>query len=558
MGPNTRVRRDDPAWRLPGRWAVAIAGLLLIGASVAIAQEPATPLNRFLVVPFENTSHEGRLYWLSEASAVLLSDDFGTLGVPVIDRDERLRAFERLHVPPVAMLSHATVVKVGELVGASQVIVGSFQLEGDSLVVRGRSIRLDTGRLVPEVVERGSLADMFAIFVRVARALAPASIPAPTSQWPAVHPPLAAFESYIKGLLAETPSTQLKYLDEALKVAPAWHRVRLAQWVVDTEQGNHQRALQDARAVPDGTPWTRRARFDAALSLIRLGQLDEAFATLSALQQAGPSPGILNNLGVVQLRRGNPPATGRATQWFGQAVAIDSDDPALSFNLGYAASIEKDLPTAVHWLRETVRRNPADADAHYVLAAALQATGATAEAARERELAGQLSTAYAERLKQPGSAALPRALERISPDVDAPVGSRVETVLVANEQREQRDVAQYYLERGRRLYQQEQDREAALELRRVLYLQPYQAEALRLLGQVYQRTGRLPEAIDTLKVAVWAEDSAASRTALAEAYLQSRDEPAARAEAERALKLDPSNQGAQRVLSRLPKPPAGA
>ncbi len=535
-------------------WSIAA---MLALAAPAFAQAPATGLTRFLAIPFENTSHEGRLYWLSEASAVLLGDALVGLGVPVIGRDERLRAFERLRVPPVAMLSHATVIKVGELVGASQVIIGSFQLEGDDLVVRGRSIRLDTGRLVPEVVERGKLQDLFATFERVARALGPAAVES-TGPASSAFPPLPAFESYVKGLLAETPVTQLKYLDDALTIAPTWHRVRLARWAVENEQGNHLRALQDARGVPDGTPWTRQARFDAALSLIHLRQFDEAFATLAALQRAAPSPGVLNNLGVVQLRRGNPAATGRATQWFAQAVTLDADDPALAFNLGYAAWVEKDLPTAVHWLRETVRRNPADADAHGVLAAALQATGAAAEAARERELAGQLSTTDADRLKSTGPPLQPGALERISPDVDAPVGSRVETVLVANEQREQRDVAQYYLDRGRRLFQQEQDRDAAIELRRVLYLQPYQAEALRLLGQVYLRTGRPKEAIDTLKVAVWAEDSADNRAALADAYLQGRDEPAARAEAERALKLDPSHQGARRVLSRLARPPAGA
>ena len=35
---------------------------------------------------------------------------------------------------------------------------------------------------------------------------------------------------------------------------------------------------------------------------------------------------------------------------------------------------------AIYWLREAVRRDPADADAHYVLAAALQAAGSTVEA----------------------------------------------------------------------------------------------------------------------------------------------------------------------------------
>lgn len=532
------------------------AGLVLAVSAPAHAQAPALPTTRLLVMPFENTSHEGRLYWLSEASAVLLTDDLNAMGSPAITRDERLRAFERLRVPPVPGLSHATVIRVGELVEASAIVIGEFQLDGEDLVMRARAIRLDTGRLVPEIVERGAAADLFAICERVARRIAPATpAPVPPGQVEGIHPPLAAFEHYIKGVLSETPATKEQYLGDTLRIAPAFHPARLALWSVYTEAGEHQKALQTVRGVPDGTAWTRRARFDAARSLIGLGQLGEAFQVLVELQQARPSPGVLSAAGVVQLRRAVAAGSLRATQYFAQALALDPEDADLSFNMGYAAWIEKDLATATQWLRETVRRNPADADAHFVLGAALRAGGATTEAVRERDLAGRLSSRYADRLKRPGGDQVPRGLERMSVEVDLPVGRRVESLLVASEQREQREVAAFHLERGRRLFKREQDRDAALELRRVVYLQPYQAEALRMLGQIHLRGGRVGEAIDTLKVAIWSDDSAAGRAALAEAYLQAKDAAAARIEVERALALDPANEVARRVRDRLTRPP---
>ena len=73
------------------------------------------------------------LLWLSEGSAVLLTDDLSALGVPAITRDDRLRAFERLRVPRVATLSHATVIRLGQVVGAAQVVVGTFELQGDEI-----------------------------------------------------------------------------------------------------------------------------------------------------------------------------------------------------------------------------------------------------------------------------------------------------------------------------------------------------------------------------------------------------------------------------------------
>jgi hypothetical protein len=42
----------------------------------------------------------------------------------------RERAYDQLHLPPNAVLSRATVIKVGELVGAAQVIVGEVASTG--------------------------------------------------------------------------------------------------------------------------------------------------------------------------------------------------------------------------------------------------------------------------------------------------------------------------------------------------------------------------------------------------------------------------------------------
>ena len=110
-------------------------GLVLASERPASAAQSA-PSNAalHLVVPFENTTGEPRVYWLSEASAVLLTDDLGALGPPSIGREDRLRAFERLRVPSVTSLSHATVIRLGEVVGAAYVVVGQFELEGEDQI----------------------------------------------------------------------------------------------------------------------------------------------------------------------------------------------------------------------------------------------------------------------------------------------------------------------------------------------------------------------------------------------------------------------------------------
>jgi tetratricopeptide (TPR) repeat protein len=257
-------------------------------------------------------------------------------------------------------------------------------------------------------------------------------------------------------------------------------------------------------------------------------------------------------MGVVQLRRPGGAPGGRAISYFAEASKIDGTDSDLFFNLGYAYWLDRDFPAAILGLREAVRRDPADDAAHYVLGVALQATGSTAEAAREKELARRLSSEYEQwEAKQPGVNTAPRGLERIKTDVDVPASLRVEDSIVAAEQRDQRELAVFHLDAGRRAYQDERDAEAIAALRRAVYLAPYESQAHLLLGRAYLRSGRLNEAIDALKIAIWSEDTVASHLLLAEAYIQARDLAAARTELQWILKADPQNADARRLLERV-------
>src|SRR5687768_8140843 len=70
-------------------------------------------------------------------------------------------------------------------------------------------------------------------------------------------------------------------------------------------------------------------------------------------------------------------------------------------------------------------------------------------------------------------------------------------------QRDHRELASFHLDRGRRLFDQEQDREAMAELRRTVYLSPYEADAHLLMGRIHLRAGRPEDAVDALKISIW-------------------------------------------------------
>ncbi|MCC7125284.1 MAG: tetratricopeptide repeat protein [Acidobacteria bacterium] len=522
--------------------------LLLIAAVPAAAQLPAG--SSVVVLPFENPNGVLRVEWLREGLAVLVGDALDAGGMHVVSRDERLLTFDRLQVPEDATISRASAIKVGQTLGVAAVVVGRIEAVNDEIVLAARLIGLDNGRLSSEVTERGPVSGLFAMTARLAAGVS--GLPELASRWTPPPQP-AAFEMFVKGLLADQPQTSRSLFEQTLKTTPDYDAARLALWDAQTELGSHQRALDAVTPVAAGRTAYRDARFRAALSLMSLKRDDEAFDVLSGLQSQQTQAAVANALGVLQLRRGGGnEQAGRATYFFNQATELEPAESDYFFNLGYAYWLDKDANGAAYWLREAVRRDPADGDAHFVLGAALQQMGAPLEAARERELATRLSARYAAATAKAGGGTdtIPRGLERLHVRLDA-VRPRVDAAVMTSGQRDQAALATFHLDAARRAYDRESDAEAEQELRRALFLSPYLADAQVLLGRVYVRRGRSEDAVQAFKIAVWSEERVDTLLALAEALLAAGDAAAARPFVDRALVLEPKSAAALALKTRL-------
>lgn len=518
-------------------WAIAV----VVGAAppAAGAAQPSRPV---LVLPFTTEASQPRIFWLGEGVSMLLTDALRQSRVDVITREERVRAFERLHLPAAGPLSLATAIRTGQVMGASYVVSGALRLDGDELAVTLRAIAVGTGRLLPELEQRGALSAIQQMVAELAGRLARAA-PLPAATLPGVgrdlEIPLAAFEQFVKGLIAETPATQVKFLEAAVALRRDYDEARLALAQVHLLTGAYERALEQAQAIDGGSRFGVEARFLAGLAEIQLERYEAAFATLKTLAGEKPAAPVFNNLGVVQLLRGSTPQTGRATYYFNEAAGLAPEDGDYCFNLGYAYLLEQDIPAAIYWLREAVRRNAVDGEAHFLLSIALGRAQATAEARRERDVAARLAPDYAD-LEQRAKAApdgVPRERGRLRAELAPARSARLEAEWVRTQQQEQQQLAAFHLDRGRRLFADGRDWEAATELRRSLFLLPYQAEAHLLLGRIALRAGRVREAIDELTMSLWSQETTAGHLALALAYEQQQNREAARREATRVLEL---------------------
>ena len=121
-------------------------------------------------------------------------------------------------------------------------------------------------------------------------------------------------------------------------------------------------------------PTALDAGIRTAASLVQLSRYDEAYVALTCSPRRVALGrrrrtwwGSCSCAAVRRRRPGGPPTTSIRRR------SCEPADPDYCFNLGYAYWLDKEAPAAAYWLREAVRRDPADGDAHFVLAAALAA-----------------------------------------------------------------------------------------------------------------------------------------------------------------------------------------
>jgi len=197
--------------------------------------------------------------------------------------------------------------------------------------------------------------------------------------------------------------------------------------------------------VSDDSPWFPSRALSRRPLAAEPEEVRRSVRDVQGAGGRGPSPALLNNLGIVQLRAAAR-RRGQPGYFFNKAADADPDDEDFLFNLGYAYWLDRDAPAAIYWLREAVRRSPADADAHFVLARLWP----SAPAAPKRRASASWRAASrtpTHRAKRPGGDTVPKGLERLKQEVELPHARQIGARLASSEQRSSEELARFYLER---------------------------------------------------------------------------------------------------------------
>src|SRR5947209_9532950 len=119
----------------------------------------AAATDTIVTMAFENLSGRPEYNWVGESFAAALADLLDKPGLVAIRPDERNVAYKQEGLPPTAILTRATMIKIAERAGANLVVMGTYRIAGEgrdsTITITARVIDIREGRLAGKEYNRG-------------------------------------------------------------------------------------------------------------------------------------------------------------------------------------------------------------------------------------------------------------------------------------------------------------------------------------------------------------------------------------------------------------------
>ena len=327
------------------------------------------------VLPFFNQTNDKTLDWIGESLAETLHESLSGEGVLTMSREERVEVYRRLSVRSDVQLTRATVLKIGESLDAAQIVFGRFELAPGGGTKTQRTLKI-TANLIdakhlhtgPQFFESGSLEDLSVMESKLAwQCLAyfhPKSAPTEDAYLQS-HPPvrIAAVESYVRGLLADSHAKQEKYFLESTRLDAHYSEPAFGLGKSSFENQDYAPAeAWFAKVAPTATHY-HEAQFLLGLCHYYQEDFDGAAKTLAGVAEVMPLNEVFNDLGAALSRKNKPDAIDN----FKKAIEGDEADPDFWFNLGYAQWKTGKVADAAQSFRAVLDRSPDDDEARTLL-----------------------------------------------------------------------------------------------------------------------------------------------------------------------------------------------
>jgi tetratricopeptide (TPR) repeat protein len=455
----------------------------------------------------------------------------------VINREDRLYAFDRVGIPASTQLSRATLLRIAEQMGVDYVVLGNYNYDGNSFSSKAQLLDMRRLHLSPFVVESGSLLQLI-------------DIQAATS-WNLVHmiqPELVAtkqdfiaetkdirldaLENYVRGVVATGSPEKIRRLKEAVRLNPNYSIAILALGKTYFDQREYSSAVSWLAKIPQSDKHAAEANFFLGLAAYYTGNMDRAAEAFRVVADRFPLTEVYNNLGVAEARR----SRNTSLEYLQKAVQADPTEPDYHFNLALSLARVGDRQAAIRELKEVLSLRPTDTEARNYLQALALSSASPGRPPLERIKRNYDEASFRQ---------LAFAIEN------------AEEAQMANS--DPKKHAAMHVDQGRQRLSQGFYEEARDHFRRALALDPQNSDARLGLANTQIALNDLAGARSELERSLHDRPTPDAYVALAQINLKENKLEAANEDLAQALRLEPANSSAlqlrQQLTSRLDAPP---
>lgn len=330
----------------------------------------------FLILPLFNLSDEPNLDWVGESVSETIRESLAAEGVIVLDRKDRDEAYHRLGIHSGAVLTRASVVKIGEMLDAGQIAYGTFRVYPPPAPGEKRSITISARMMDPKHLkqsvqfsENGALDDLAGLQTHLAWQILRAARPSLAmteqefrQQRPSIR--VDALEHYIRGLLATSDEQKHRFFTQAARLDPRFSPPCFQLGRLQSAKKNWAVAADWLRRVSPEDPHYNEANFLLGVACFQLADYKSAEEAFTRVAKAVPLNEVLNNLGAAQSRL----QKASAIDTLRKAAQGDPADPTYHFNLGYVLWKNGNFQQATASFQAVLAHAPDDAQARQYLA----------------------------------------------------------------------------------------------------------------------------------------------------------------------------------------------
>ncbi|NTX39610.1 hypothetical protein HUA78_34765 [Myxococcus sp. CA033] len=229
-------------------------GLLLFLACshLALAAAPAKPPSGpAAVMPFRNLNTDTSLDWLARGMTETLISDLRASGrIQLVEREQLDAALAELDLQERQQSTESTAVRVGRLVGARTVVLGSIQRAEQQVRINARFIDVETGVVLDTAKVTGPVDRIFALQDQVASRLLGTPVK-PRVKRPSGREAVLALETYGRALAATTEDERAWLLRATLAGSPSFEYAREELSRLEKRLAEHALRATPAREAAD-------------------------------------------------------------------------------------------------------------------------------------------------------------------------------------------------------------------------------------------------------------------------------------------------------------------